>query len=312
MDEPNWCHSREDEVEEVEEVLPLRDPMTREIERMDDDERAVALSLDSFLRSSGQPVDGKDADDDDLTYPTISDWTGRHPDRAGWYRCGHRHYEEGVDATVDGMLGGFARITGTDLDGSARFIRDVKRRIRPELRLTAEENGGRPTVACECGAGIGRVTKGLLLPVLGMTRCDLVETSGKLLSEAPSYLGEDVASRCRFLRSGLQDFEPAADSYDLVWVQWVIGYLRDADLVKFLRRCGDALREGGVLVIKDNVCDDVAFVADRDDASKTRSLPYIRAIADLAGLSVVHEEVQGDFPSEIFPVPMIALEKKRS
>lgn len=91
----------------------------------------------------------------------------------------------------------------------------------------------------------------------------------------------------------------------------MIGYLRDADLVKFLRRCGDALREGGMVVIKDNVCDDVAFVADREDASKTRSLPYIRAIADLAGLAVVHEEVQGDFPREIFPVPMIALEGKR-
>ena len=279
---------------------------------MDDDERAVARSVDSALRSSGSPVHGKDADDDALLYPSVSDWTDRHPDRDSWYRTGHRHYEDGVDATVDGMLGGFARITETDLEGSARFVRDVKTRIRPGLRLTKEENGGTPTVACECGAGIGRVTKGLLLPVLGMTRCDLVETSGKLLSAAPSYLGEDVASRCRFLRSGLQDFDPPARSYDLVWVQWVIGYLRDADLVGFLRRCGAALREGGLVVIKDNVCEDAAFVADRDDASRTRSLPYIRAIADLAGLDVVCEEVQGDFPSEIFPVPMIALERRGS
>ncbi|EJK68754.1 hypothetical protein THAOC_10040 [Thalassiosira oceanica] len=63
---------------------------------MDDDERAVALSVDARLRSSGHPVDGRDADDDDVTYPSITDWTERHPDRDGWYRRGHRHYEGGV------------------------------------------------------------------------------------------------------------------------------------------------------------------------------------------------------------------------
>ena len=36
---------------------------------------------------------------------------------------------------------------------------------------------------------------------------------------------------------GVQAFDPAPTTYDVVWVQWVIGHLTDADLVAFLRRC---------------------------------------------------------------------------
>jgi hypothetical protein len=87
----------------------------------------------------------------------------------------------------------------------------------------------------------------------------------------------------------------------------VIGYLTDEDLVAFLKRCAVGLRRGGVIVIKDNTCQDVAFVADREDASVTRSLPYILAIVRLSGLKVVMEKYQDDFPDNIFPVPMLAL-----
>ena len=62
-----------------------------------------------------------------------------------------------------------------------------------------------------------------------------------------------------------------------------------------------------MIVIKDNTCTDEAFVADAQDSSVTRSLPYILAIVHLAGLRVVLEEYQDDFPENIFPVPMVAL-----
>jgi protein N-terminal methyltransferase len=105
----------------------------------------------------------------------------------------------------------------------------------------------------------------------------------------------------------LQDFEPKPDTYNIIFIQWVIGYLTDEDLVAFLKRCAVGLRHGGVIVIKDNTCTDVAFVADRDDASVTRSLAYILAIVELTGLKVVCERYQDDFPENIFPVPILAL-----
>jgi protein N-terminal methyltransferase len=99
-------------------------------------------------------------------------------------------------------------------------------------------------------------------------------------------------------------------AYDIIWIQWVIGYLTDDDLVDFLKRCALSLRRGGVVIVKDNTCEQEAFIVDRDDGSSTRSLPYILAIAELAGYRVVYLRFQEDFPSSIFPVPIIALEPR--
>jgi protein N-terminal methyltransferase len=159
-----------------------------------------------------------------------------------------------------------------------------------------------------CLIGIGRVTKGLLLP-LGITQCDLVEPSPRLISSAPDYLGDESA-KCRYFCKGLQDFEPMEQTYDIIWIQWVIGYLTDDDLVDFLKRCAAGLRRGGVVVIKDNTCEQEAFIVDRDDASSTRSFPYILAVAELAGFRVVYQRFQENFPANIFPVPILALEPR--
>lgn len=136
-----------------------------------------------------------------------------------------------------------------------------------------------------------------------------MEPSPRLLSSAPEYIGTN-SSKCRFFSTGLQDFEPTEQSYDIIWIQWVIGYLTDDDLISFLKRCSLALRSGGVIVIKDNTCEEEAFTVDREDASCTRSYPYILAIAELAGLRVVYQRFQQDFPAGIFPVPMIAFEPR--
>eukprot|EP00984_Skeletonema_dohrnii_P033059 scaffold28506_cov78-Skeletonema_dohrnii-CCMP3373.AAC.1 len=288
----------------------------------------ITQQIEVALKKQGNPINGKDSEDDSLQYPSITEWKrsigmlGEEHDttttsvsasksRQQWYKTGLGYWddEETCPATVDGMLGGFARISKCDLKGSAKFITHIKSNIRPSLKLTSDENGDVPTCACECGAGIGRVSKGLLLP-LGISQCDLIEPSPRLISSAPEYLGSS-ASKCRFFCTGLQDFQPKADSYDIIWMQWMIGYLTDDDLVQFLKRCVPALRKGGIVVVKDNTCSQEAFVVDRDDASTTRSLPYIIAIAELAGLHVVHQQLQEGFPADIFPVPMVALAADR-
>lgn len=285
----------------------------------------ITQQIEDALKNNGDPINGKDSDDDSLHYPSITEWkrsigmlvhaedqntttsTISTKSRQQWYKTGLGYWEneDTCPATVNGMLGGFASISKRDLEGSAQFIRYCKSKIRPELKLFSDENADVPTCACECGAGIGRVSKGLLLP-LGVSQCDLVEPSPRLIGHAPDYLGA-FASKCRFFCTGLQDFQPKVDSYDIIWMQWMVGYLTDDDLVQFLKKCVTALRFGGIVVIKDNTCEKEAFVVDRDDASTTRSLPYIIAIAELAGLTVVYQQYQEGFPEDIFPVPMVAL-----
>ena len=51
----------------------------------------------------------------------------------------------------------------------------------------------------------------------------------------------------------MQDFEPARGSYDVIWIQWVIGHLHDLDCIRFFRRCAAGLTPHGVIVLKDNI-----------------------------------------------------------
>lgn len=277
---------------------------------------SLISTLESTLSTSPDGIEGIDSEDDDKI-GTIS--TLNHDfmsSRQDWYGASLKYWDD-AKPTVDGMLGGFANLSPSDLAGSTKFLQHVQRKIRPDLQFGA---------SCECGAGIGRVTKGLFLP-LNFTQCDLVEVSAELISHAPAYIDDPDcgstpqhltcnpdSSRCRFFCTGLEEFEPKPNTYDVVWVQWCIIYLTDLDCINFLRRMGASLRDGGIVVIKDNTCTGNAYVLDRDDSSVTRSLDYLLALADLAGLRVVYQRMQGEdvddaaWPHDMFPVPMVALE----
>jgi len=86
-------------------------------------------------------------------------------------------YWSSVEPTVDGMLGGFAHITKTDVRGSTAFLKTLMNTLQM----------GRSR-ALDCGAGIGRVTKNLLLPLFDTV--DMLEVNQKFLDEAPAYIGK--------------------------------------------------------------------------------------------------------------------------
>ena len=83
------------------------------------------------------------------------------------------------------------------------------------------------------------------------------------------------------------------------------GHLTDEHLVEFLRRCQGGLKPGGLIIIKDNVAYD-GVVPDEVDSSVCRDLPLVRKLAQQAGLGLVHEEQQLDFPEEIYQVWTLA------
>jgi protein N-terminal methyltransferase len=247
--------------------------------------------------------------------------TNRAQTNQAWYDKAADFYETHCPPTIDGVLGGFASISDVDLQGSRQFVQDL---CACHHHYTIDFSSG---AAVECGAGIGRVTKGLLLD-LGVTQCDLVESSARLLYEAPEYLGDDKASKCRFYHCGLQDWEPREQFYSIIWIQWVLCYLTDDDTVAFLKRCSQGLIRadkdkedtdsnhrggGGVIVLKENTCgDNQTFVVDNEDASVCRSLPYWLKLVEKAGLRVIMQRIQSDFPEDLFPVPMLALEPIRN
>ena len=88
-------------------------------------------------------------------------------------------------------------------------------------------------------------------------------------------------------RVGYNPEQPIEQGFDVIWCQWCLGHLSDADLVFFFKRCKAALRTKeerpspfafeypGVIVVKENVCPDADdggpdSVWDEEDSSFTR------------------------------------------
>lgn len=193
----------------------------------------------------------------------------------GWYASAHAYWEDERNCPVsdNGVLGGFAHVSPADIQGSEAFFTRVSK-LRPAWRRE---------IAVDCGAGIGRVSKFLLLP--HFAHVDLVEQSPRLLQSVPQYVGRynsDVERVRSLFCMGLQDFEPAPESYDLIWVQWVSSHLTDADFVRFLQRCKQALRPHGWIGVKENtLLRGEPYELDREDSSITR---YVRRVRRLAAV----------------------------
>ncbi|RLN59373.1 hypothetical protein BBJ28_00005339 [Nothophytophthora sp. Chile5] len=219
-----------------------------------------------------------------------------------WYASAHEYWDDEANCPLsdDGVLGGFAHVSGVDIRESKRFLTHIRDSLRPEWECGA---------AADCGAGIGRVSKQLLLPMF--QHVDLVEQSPRLLRGVSLYLGADEQLRSRVRRlycMGLQDFEPTAASYDLIWLQWVLVHLTDVDCVRFLRRCKQALTPHGFVVIKENIFQHgEPYDLDRQDSSITRSAVYYKSLFQQAGLTLLAERRQRHFPEELYPVKMYAL-----
>ncbi|XP_029693415.1 N-terminal Xaa-Pro-Lys N-methyltransferase 1 [Takifugu rubripes] len=204
-------------------------------------------------------------------------------------------YWKDIPPTVDGMLGGYGSISSIDISGSKAFL----------LKLIGEGEGKTGTsCALDCGAGIGRISKRLLLPLFNTV--DLVDVTQEFLDKAKTYLGNEGKRVGNFFCTGLQEFVPENGRYDVIWIQWVIGHLTDNHLVDFLERCRKALRPKGLIVIKDNVAYE-GVVPDEVDSSICRDLEILQSLVSQAGLRIIHQEQQINFPKEIYHVHMLAL-----
>lgn len=207
-----------------------------------------------------------------------------------WYGKA-REYWEAQAATVDGMLGGYGHVSGGDEKGSIEYIKTL-----------GLDSAG---VALDVGAGIGRVTKNVLLQCFA--KGDLLEANKDFANKARSNV--DNENLDRIFNMGMEEFTPEAARYTLVWIQWCIIYLTDDDLVAFLQRCATGLAPGGMICIKDNVCSpSIGFEVDNTDNSVTRSDAHYKMLFERAGLNLIRDEVVKGMPKELFQIRCYGLQ----
>ncbi|KAB5560307.1 alpha-N-methyltransferase NTM1 [Coniochaeta sp. 2T2.1] len=198
-------------------------------------------------------------------------------------------YWEGINADIDGMLGGVPSVTGfshvskVDLQGSRSFL----------AKLGIGRKNGRRKVAnaLEGGAGIGRVTKGLLLEVAD--EVDVIEPVAKFVKPL-----QDVTGVRNVFNVGLEDWYPAERTfYNLIWIQWSA---LDPD--------------GGIIVVKDNLSTSGSDAFDDVDGDVTREDSKFLSLFEEAGLRIIRTETQKGFAHglsrQLLPVRSYALKPK--
>lgn len=238
------------------------------------------------------------------------------------------------------MLGGYPQVSRIDLQASKNFIAKVRRLSRQspsqDTHASSSNNGKSPAtpirpapkklnLALDCGAGIGRITSGLLLNVAHTV--DIVEPVPKF-TDVLSQLkpSPDQGKVGQIFNVGLESWSPPADrKYDLVWVQWCLGHLTDKQAVMFLKLAAGSLAgydegdgdegEGeaqGWIMVKENLSTDEwgEDLFDDVDSSVTRSDQKFKQLFEEAGLKIVRSDVQSGFPKSLYPVRMYALRPK--
>lgn len=218
-------------------------------------------------------------------------------------------YWSSVPASVDGVLGGFGEQTSVpkaDIIGSATFLRKL------QTRMVVPD--GTPKLIIDMGAGIGRITRDFLWKV--GDRCDLLEPVQPFVAQMRIEMAP-VAARGKLgeiYDIGMQDWAALPEKrgqYWLVWCQWCVGQLPDAELVSFWQRCREALLPNGVgtMVVKENIAP-VEDIFDETDSSVTRTDAKFRELFEAAGFKLIASDVQKGLPKELYPVRMYCLKAR--
>lgn len=219
----------------------------------------------------------------------------------GFYKNAQEYWSH-ISPTVDGMLGGLSVIDPTDVKGSTNFLNTL-------FKMRPPPNKHR---VLDCGAGIGRVTKNVLIKYFNTV--DLVEQDENFVRRANEHLsvnGKLMENIGTIYNVGLQDFTPAEETYDVIWCQWVLGHLTDEDLTAFFTRCIPGLNKNGCIVIKENFTSTDDFCIDAVDSSVTRSLRITKTILESVNLRIVKIVKQTNFIRGLFPVYTIACKPRR-
>lgn len=209
---------------------------------------------------------------------------------------------ESTSSNMLGMLGTYPWYSRIELQGSKNFLTKV-RRLLPALPPS-----GKFPLGVDCGAGVGRVTEGFLRHVCEVVDAvEPVEKFTRALEDSPMKNSGVVGD---VYTVGLENWAPQK-RYDLIWTQWCVGHLTDAQLIEYISRCRSSLTETGLVVVKENLSTDLADqdMYDDLDSSVTRTDAKFKRIFEAAGMEVIKSEIQTGFPKQfkLLPVKSYAL-----
>ncbi|KAL8669734.1 MAG: hypothetical protein Q9168_005689 [Polycauliona sp. 1 TL-2023] len=236
---------------------------------------------------------------------TASEPTPKKPEDHHISQADSLTYWNAVPATANGMLGDMLRmypqISRIDLRGSLSFFAKIRRAAKGSTEPELLDRG------VDCGAGIGRVTAGFLSKVCRVV--DAVEPVEKFAKVAREMVLTGEGRVAEVYVVGLQDWMPVT-TYDVIWIQWCLGHLTDEELKQSLFRCKAALKEGGWIVVKENMSTDIEGkdLFDEEDSSVTRTNEKFQTLFLEAGLLLVKTELQTGFPKKLLPVRLYALQ----
>lgn len=202
-------------------------------------------------------------------------------------------------STMLGLVGKYPWYTRIDLQGSRNFLSKV-RRILPNIPR------GKLQLGVDCGAGVGRVTEGFLSHV-----CEVVDAVEPIEKFAQVIAGHQLKSDGvvgDIQTVGLENWFPEK-KYDLIWIQWCVGHLTDAQLIDTLLRCREALTDTGLVVLKENLTLDDDDEYDDEDSCVTRADVKFKQLFAAAKLNVIKSDIETGFPEKmnLLPVKMFAL-----
>lgn len=212
-------------------------------------------------------------------------------------------YWNSCDPSVTGMLGGFPQVSRIDLQQSTTFLAKLRRtsKLHPSSKPLSR--------IVDCGAGIGRITLGLLSKVADVT--DIVEPVQKFtkqISEGHDFKALREAGKIGDIYNvGLEAWSPE-HTYDIIWIQWCLGQCTDTQVHDLFTRAQKHLSSGGWIVLKENLSNHQfgEDVYDETDSSVTRTDEKFRTLFKEAKLKIVATEVQRGFPKDLYPVRIYA------
>jgi protein N-terminal methyltransferase len=212
-------------------------------------------------------------------------------------------YWNSCDPSVTGMLGGFPQVSRIDLQQSTTFLAKLRRasKLHPTSKPLSR--------IVDCGAGIGRITLGLLSKVSDVTDIvEPVEKFTKQISEGDEFKAlRDQGKIGTIYNVGLEAWEPE-HTYDIIWIQWCLGQCTDTQVNALFTRAQKHLSPGGWIVLKENLSNHQfgEDVYDETDSSVTRTDEKFRLLFKEAGLKIVATELQRGFPKDLYPVRIYA------
>jgi protein N-terminal methyltransferase len=213
--------------------------------------------------------------------------------KESWYEDAINYWSS-IPSTVDGMLGGLGQLDLPEAFTSRQLLAQLADKERTPLATPLELD-----YALDCGAGIGRVTKNALSHYF--KKVDLLEQNPKFLERAPQIVPSEVLGE--LFPIGLQDFDFPPKRYNCIWLQWVVGHLHDDHFIKFFNKAKAGLKEGGVIIIKDNVSKQ-GYEMDDEDSSVTRSDAINKELFEKSNLKLVYEKIQPNLPKNLYTVKM--------